>query len=381
MARNMNGKGVSLKDQLFNKERVEYLSECFIVVYPPFLKEDFMRDVLQELHLKELKQRIVLIAESLEKQLPQDFEAACKIIIQALPGECDPTLSDNDFGSFIFAPLGEYVVRNGLSLELLPVSLATLKAITTRFSMEDAIRYFINAFETETLIELSKWVDESHYHVRRLVSEGTRPLLPWSGRIGLSNERAILFLDILHSDSTRYVTRSVANHLNDISKKNPALVVSTLARWHTQGAQDSVELAWMTRHALRTLVKKGDNGALTLLGYSCVPKIVVTEFMVHRASQKITPGESLSFSCTISAEQDEKLIVDYRIDFVKANGETKPKVFKIKKCLLKKGESLRIQKTHRLLAEATTFRLYPGTHTVALQINGVQSERVQFEVT
>jgi hypothetical protein len=73
-------------------------------------------------------------------------------------------------------------------------------------------------------------------------------------------------------------------------------------------------------------------------------------------------------------------MIDYVIDFVKANGQTKPKVFKLKKIDVKKGETVTIQKNHRLLADATTFKLYPGEHRVSLQINGNKYDTQKFTI-
>ena len=107
----------------------------------------------------ELKQRIAHIATILEGFLDPDFRVAARQITTALPPPLDPTKTDDDFGDFIFAPLGEYVVRHGMERKCLKTSLKTLKALTQRFSMEDAIRHFINTYPDETLAELDKWSD------------------------------------------------------------------------------------------------------------------------------------------------------------------------------------------------------------------------------
>lgn len=367
-ARNTMKKSFSLKDHLFNEETVTYLGGLFSAVDSTFNTQGFVRDVMKELLTLELKARIVWIAEVLEMHLPKDFKKASKLIIKALPPRLNPSKTDDDFGSFIIAPLGEYVVRNGLDAKHIEISLETLLELTQRFSMEDSIRYFINTHEKVTLQKLDEWVTHEHYHVRRLVSEGTRPLLPWSGRITVNPRAALGFLDTLHSDKTRYVTRSVANHLNDISKKEPDLVIATLKKWNKKKLQDKKELDWMTRHALRTLIKQGDHEALLLLGYQSDPKIKVEQLSVLKP--KVTPGETLSFSFSITAQEDTELLIDYIIDFVKAKGKTKPKVFKIKKISLKKGETVSITKNHRLVADATTFTLHAGVHVLTLQING-----------
>lgn len=333
---------------------------------------------MKQLTKLELKERIVHLACTLEGFLSPDYRVAAQQIVAALPPPLDPTKSDDDFGDFIFAPLGEFVVRNGGSKQHLAVSLRTLKEITQRFSMEDAIRAFINEHPTQTMDTLAKWSSNSHYHVRRLVSEGTRPLLPWSKRLTIEPGSAMSLLDALHADPTRFVTRSVSNHLNDIAKSDPKAVVETLKRWKQEQKQDSAELAWMSRHALRTLIKQGDPQTLRFLGFRPNPKIKVSQFTIER--ERIKPGEAIEFSFVITAQRDEDLIVDYVIDFVKANGVLSPKVHKLKQVTVAKGEFAQLKKKHVLRANATTYTLYPGTHRVSLQINGTRFDTATFEL-
>lgn len=368
----------SLKDHLFNRERVAYLAKLFQDADPAFNAAAFRREVMKSLKELELKERIVHIATTLSGHLEDDFAKASNQILAALPEPLDPTRTDDDFGDFIFAALGEYVVRNGMAKQNVSRSLKTLREITKRFSMEDAIRYFIREYPDRTMKELEKWACDKNYHVRRLVSEGTRPSLPWSGKIGLAPQQTLPLLDQLHSDPTRYVTRSVANHLNDLSKTNPSLVVSTLRGWQAEGKQAEDELAWMTRHALRTLVKQGNEEALKLLGFRANPKVQVNRFVLHQTT--VRPGEAIAFEVGILADRAEKLIVDYVIDFVKSNGRTAPKVFKLSQLELSKGELRSIKKRHPFRANATTFTLYPGTHKLSLQLNGKVVASKDFEM-
>ncbi|MEY8839420.1 hypothetical protein AB9K41_10370, partial [Cribrihabitans sp. XS_ASV171] len=118
-------------------------------------------------------------------------------------------------------------------------------------------------------------VDHSHYHVRRLVSEGTRPRLPWGQGVSLAITDPLPLLDRLHADPTRYVTRSVANHLNDIARTDPHTVLDRLARWREEGRQRPEERDWIERHALRGLVKAGHEGALAHLGFDPDARIAV----------------------------------------------------------------------------------------------------------
>ena len=89
-----------------------------------------------------------------------------------------------------------------------------------RFSMEFSIRAFLNKYALETMQRVWSWATHENYHVRRLASEGTRPRLPWGYNVGLTTDDTLLILDMLYADQTRFVTRSVANHLNDIAKKS-----------------------------------------------------------------------------------------------------------------------------------------------------------------
>ncbi len=361
--------GFSLKDQLFNRDKVEYLAKLFAKQNAGFAQRKFVNSVMKQLQDLELKQRITWIAENLEAHLPGPFPEAVTQILNALPEPLDENKTDDDFGDFIIAPLGEFVVRQGMEQCHFELALHTLKEITKRFSMEDAMRAFIRKYPRETMAKLMEWTQDSNYHVRRLVSESTRPSLPWSGRIPLAIDATLPLLDALHADQTRYVTRSIANHLNDIAKKNAELVVKTLKRWQEEARQDQEELMWMTRHALRTLIKQGHAPSLNLLGYHHRPKISTSE--VRIAKRQLSPGETLEFTLDITALRQESLVIDYVIDFPKAGGKRTKKVFKAAKLRLAKGETRTVRKKHKLLAQATTFRLYAGEHGLTVQINGM----------
>lgn len=370
--------GFSLKDQLFNAERVTYLAGLFQDSHSAFNAEQFVRQVMERLPELELKQRIRHIAEVLRNFLSEDFRLAAGQIVAALPAPLDPSMTDDDFGDFIFAPLGEFVAHQGISRKHLKLSLKTLRELTMRFSMEDPIRTFINRYPDETLAVLHRWSADENYHVRRLVSEGTRPRLPWSARLDVDPTFAMPLLDSLHADPTRYVTRSVANHLNDVSRSEPAVVLQTLRRWKREARQQKAELDWMTQHALRTLVKQGDSSAMQFLGFRTAPMINIDEFAVSPAV--VRRGDAIEWELKVTASRPERLLIDYVVEFMKANGRTSAKVFKAKQLQLKKGEQKIITKKHVLRANATTFTLYPGTHSVSVQINGGIVCHAEFEL-
>jgi 3-methyladenine DNA glycosylase AlkC len=369
----------SLKDHLFNEAKIKKLALNIKAVYPSFKEREFVRVVVSKFPELELMQRIAHISAMLRTYLPHEYKEALAVLVDSLPPPCDPSLSDDDFGEFIYAPYGHFVSEYGCTKEYLNISLAAIKEITQRFSCEWAIRNFLNTFPRETLAELKTWARDSHYHVRRLVSEGTRPNLPWAKKVQLSSEETLVLLELLYSDRTRFVTRSVANHLNDIAKKEPKLVVETLRRWQVSGKQSESEVAFITKHALRTLVKQGNKDALLLLGYGST-NISLEAFSIDTSNVKI--GDALQFSCTLknTDKTAQNFVIDYIIHFKKANGTHAEKVHKLATKQLASKEVLSLTKKHPLRV-MTTRTLYKGEHKVTLQVNGKTFEAYTFLVS
>ncbi|MEX0319152.1 MAG: hypothetical protein AB3N21_14430 [Ruegeria sp.] len=365
--------GFSLKDQLFNAEKTRYLAELFAAAEPGFDAGAFEAQVMARLPELELKERINWIATCLAEALPGDLPEVAPVILRALPPPLDPSLSDDDFGDFIFAPLGEWVGTVGLDHREL--ALDVIEALTQRFSMEWAIRPFLNRWPGEVLDHMQAWCDHPHYHVRRLVSEGTRPRLPWGMAVTLDLTDPLPLLDRLHGDPTRYVTRSVANHLNDIAKKEPELVLKQLAAWREEGRQKPEELAWMTSHALRGLVKSGHPGAMAMLGFD--PDVVLEVAIVLNGEARI--GEALEFDLHLTAPERQPVLVDYIIHFQRPGGKVSPKVHKLKQAVID-GGALKLSKRHKLKGNATTFKLIPGPHRLEIQVNGRVRAGVDFEL-
>ncbi|MGI3168147.1 hypothetical protein ACRARG_03280 [Pseudooceanicola sp. C21-150M6] len=368
--------GYSLKDQLFNAEKVGYLAGLFRQVDPGF-DPQFEARCLSRFPELELKARIAWIADCLIPALPEHFPAAADLIEAALPPPLDPSLKDDDFGDFIFCSLGDYAVLRGLEQHR-DRALDLLEALTQRFSMEYAIRFFINRWPGESFARLEQWAGHDSYHVRRLVSEGTRPKLPWGQGIATAPDLPLPLLDRLHADGTRFVTRSVANHLNDITKSDPDTVLDRLSAWQGEGRQTPAELEWMTRHALRGLVKAGDPRALALLGYRADAPLTAS---LRLAAETVAIGQVLEVKAEISSPEDLPVIVDYVLTFHRPTGRPGRKVFKLKQTAVSAGRALKLAKRHPLKGDATTFRLHPGPHRVELQVNGRICASADFNLT
>jgi 3-methyladenine DNA glycosylase AlkC len=67
----------------------------------------------------------------------------------------------------------------------LDFSLKSFEEFTKRFSMEFAIRPFLKKYPKETLKYVKKWSVSDNYHIRRFACEGTRPNLPWGGKVDI----------------------------------------------------------------------------------------------------------------------------------------------------------------------------------------------------
>ena len=166
--------------------------------------------------------------------------------------------------------------------------------------------------------------------MRRLVSEGSRPLLPWGGNLTELLEPphpTLALLEKLHRDPSDYVRLSVANHLNDFSKHHPALVIATLTRWRDANPDDP-RLAKLARHACRTLLKAGHAEALEFHGYGAAKSLELEVFEL--AETTVKTGGSLGYRMILrnASRRPLKVMFDYAIHHRKANGSLSPKVFK-----------------------------------------------------
>ncbi len=368
--------GFSLKDQLFNADTLGQLGREYAVALPSVEADAVAAQALSGVAERSLLECLDWFADCLEPHLPSDFPTMAAALEAAMPTPLDPTLTDDDFGQFIHAVPGVLAVRHGLEAHP-DRALDLLYHATQRFSMEFYVRPFLNHWPDKTLARLQDWARDDNYHVRRLVSEGTRPKLPWAKAVTVGHASTMPLLDALHGDGARFVTRSVANHLNDIGKTAPDVVLDALARWRGAAVQTPRELDWMTRHALRSLIKDGHAPAMEMLGYAGDADVAVA---LSLASSQVKIGTALDLSVTLSAPKDTPVLVDYRIRFARPKGRRGEKVFKLKQGVVKAGQPLVMQKAHKLKGGASTFTLHPGAHEVVVQVNGVDRAAAHFDL-
>ena len=201
----------------------------------------------------------------------------------------------------------------------------------------------------------------------------SRAITNWAPRADVPTADIFSILETLRNDPTRYVTRSVANTLNDLSKLEPDQVVATLDTWCQQPGPDT---PWLTRHALRTLVKQDHQDALALLGYPVKPEFSVSGI---EAPTKVLVGEKLSYQCTLKSKDVQNLRIALRVHYLKANGTHTTRVFAVKDIAASKGEVVQIDKAISF-RPITTRTMYPGTHHIELVVNGVKRGKRTFEL-
>lgn len=361
-----------LKDVYYNPGFYQGLAEGFTEAYPKFKAQQFVEDAVSQLPKRELKQRITLTSELCRKYLPDNYKKALQILY-------DIRESITESFSYIFIP--DFVTRYGKGH--FDLSMQALKDFTCYASSELALRDFLNADLDRTLNYVYQWTEDDNYHVRRLASEGTRPRLPWAIRVPPLNSCPSLTLPVLealHLDREKYVQKSVANHLNDISKDHPDLMLDTIAAWDASHETT----AWIIKHATRSLIKQGHPRALAMLGAGQKPQVKLDgiRFQDSRSPGKsIQLGDYLKFSFTLQSlsKKPQQLIVDYKIHYVKKSGELKPKVFKLKTLQLEPDESTTLTKKH-LFQDFTTRKHYAGKHAVEIVVNGESMVKKSFQL-
>lgn len=347
-----------------------------VAVHPRFDRAAFVTSALRDYESLDLMPRGWHLARTLRRHLPDDFEHAVQILIDSLGPPLDRT---KDFGmsTFLYLPHVFFVAEFGL--DHFEASMQAQYELTQRFTAEYSIRPFLMRHQTATLRRLRSWVDDPSPHVRRLVSEGTRPRLPWAPRLKnfQDDPQPVLeLLELLKDDPELYVRRSVANNLNDIGKDHPTLLTDTAARWMVDATKNR---QWLIGHALRSAIKRSDPDALAVLGFGKSTKILIENPTI--TPQQVKLGETISFAFDLrnTSPKKQHLLVDFQIHFVKANGKTNPKVFKLKSVDLAPQASITMAKRISV-ANLTTRKHYPGTHAVDVIVNGVAQPLGSFEI-
>ncbi|GKU77958.1 hypothetical protein [Paenibacillus sp. L3-i20] len=328
----------------------------------------------------ELKPRIRRITETLGTSLPDDYEEALDILYRI----------DKECRGFPYLFFPDFVEVYGRAPRHWDQSMEALARFTKGSSSEFAVRPFILEHPDRMIPQLLEWADHPDEHVRRLSSEGSRPRLPWGQSLPLFKRDPspmIPLLEKLKADPSLYVRKSVANHLNDIVKDHPELVIELAEKW--KGSDPLTD--WIVRHACRTLIKRANPRVMALFGYSVQDNDVDAKQLVSEASILLSQagvaigGEiNLHYRIKLTEDLSEskrlKLRIEYGIDFVKSSGKTSLKRFLLSDREYARGDIAEGQRTHRF-ADLTTRKHYVGVHVFTLWVNGVEVARTELDVT
>lgn len=261
------GKGVPLK-QLFGRHAVALLAESFADAHDGFPAKAFARQALAGLDALELMPRATHLARVLAAHLPQDPADATRVLIAAMGPELGST-AGNGLAVFFYLPHVRLIQHH--LIDDFAHGMRANYEVTKRFSAEFSLRPYLLRYPEESLARLRGWARDANPHVRRLVSEGTRPRLPWAERLQPFQRDpgpTLALLELLKDDPELYVRRSVANHLGDIAKDHPRVAFATCARWldevRTAEPTRAGNRRWLVRHAVRLPAQQGVAAALRL---------------------------------------------------------------------------------------------------------------------
>jgi 3-methyladenine DNA glycosylase AlkC len=320
---------------------------------------------------RRLRDRVDIVRDALLADVPSGFPGAEAVVRDAL--------AVPQFGGWLIWPVSEFVatraIAGGADADF-DAGMDLLAELTIGLSSEFAVRDMLLARPERALDAMRAWARHDNEHVRRLASEGSRAYLPWAKRVPwlLAHPTATRgIVDALYRDGSEYVRRSVANHLNDLSRVDAAVVGEIARGWRLH---PDLHTPRVLRHGLRTLVKKADPIALELLGYSGAGLRVERPRLSHTV---VPAGGSVEFSAEVVNDgvTDALVAIDYSIGFQRANGSVSPKTFKLASRALAAGERVVVSRTHSF-RPITTRTYYPGRHFVTVQANGALSPPADF---
>jgi 3-methyladenine DNA glycosylase AlkC len=362
----------------FSPQLIRRLAADVVRVHPAFAVDRFVKEACSGLDSLELLDRGRHIARSLARYLPSSYSEAVAVVVRSLgPEHATDELLGVGMAPFFYLPHTIFVAEHGL--DHFDLSMHAQYELTKRFSAEASIRPYISKYPERTIGQLRSWAGDANPHVRRLVSEGTRLRLPWAPRVSWLDEnpeQVLALLEMLKDDPASLVRRSVANNLNDLGKVRPQLLIQTCRSWLVDAPAERRELV---EHALRSAVKRGDPEALRLLGYGQRPAVAVDDVNIAPRRVAIGGRVSIEFVLRSRSRAAQDVLVDLAVHFVKANGRSTPKVFKLKRVALPSRGRAEFA-TSVSLAVHTTRKPQPGRHHVDVIVNGSSMPIGDFQV-
>jgi 3-methyladenine DNA glycosylase AlkC len=360
-----------LLKNMYNYNSLRKLALDVQSVYNSFKVDEFLKSTMDKTWDDlELIARVRKISTTLGKFLPADYGEALKVLDKLVMNYG----SWLDVFSIFITDFVEVYGQDEINWDL---SIAAMERYTSYASAEGAVRPFIIKHEKRMMAQMYAWSKHENENVRRLASEGCRPALPWSQALtGFKKDPTPILpiLEQLKTDPSPFVRKSVANNLNDISKTHPDLVIKIAKDWYGENEYTD----WIVKHGCRTLLKQGNREVLAIFGCDDITSVDVRDFSLSATA--ISIGGDIIFSFTIFVNKATKVRLEYGIDYVKSKGKRNRKIFQISEISLKENERKNYKRKHSF-ANLSTRKHYPGTHSIALIVNGTERGKLDFELT
>ena len=335
------------------------IADTIVPIYSDFDRESFHhQDARRVRSARSDAAARAHIATALAEFLPEDRERALGILVDSL----GPEIEDAELtGMQTLAYLPHVYFMADHGIDHFEAAMQAQYEVTKRFTAEFSIRAYLVRYPQPTLDRLMEWTRDPNVHVRRLVSEGTRPRLPWAPRLRQFQEDPSPVLRPAGGVEGR--SRGIRTALGGEQPETTSPRITQSVLWRVAerwwgGA--SLTRERLVRHALRSLVKRGHTGALAVLGYT--PDSPASIRSVVCSPETVEIGGKVRIQVEVENPSDEKThaLVDLRIHFVKANGLTSPKVFKGRELALESGGAATVGKTVSLAQHSTRKHYTPA---------------------
>jgi 3-methyladenine DNA glycosylase AlkC len=350
---------------LLSREFVNELTRDIRKTSKKFDDAYFVKTTLKDWNQLELKDRTNRIAHGFHTSIPGNYEQQLQVLLSIHK-------SYKGLPAFVFPAFVEH-----FGIDFPEASFQALEHFTQLSTGEFAIRPFIRIHQKITERQILKWTKHSNQHIRRLSSEGIRPLLPWASplREYIDNPEFVLkVIERLMQDSSEYVRKSVANSINDISKNQPDEVLN-LVQKHL-GKNDVTDR--LLHHGARTLLKSGNQKVLKLFGHSHQIDTEVASVQLTPNTIRIGTAGQLHFNWKLKGKNREKIRIEYHIGFLKKNGTLSYKVFQVLRGVVEPGTHSVKRKLN--FTDLTTRKHLAGKHKLKIVINGVEKYSLDFNL-
>jgi len=356
---------MSLIKNIYNPAFYNHLAGYFARYIPDFNAQLFLKAIyVPTFEEMEWKERVEHSTSVLRHVLPPEYKTAVSVILQ-ITAAIQTDYPDEEKLAYVIFP--NFIAVYGL--DDFEASINAMEHITQFISCEFAVRPFMVKYPEQMLAQMTRWAQHPNYKVRRLASEGSRPRLPWAMALPLLKKDPTPVLPLLHllmEDESAWVRKSVANHLNDISKDNPNVFLAFVKEWKGQ----SKDIDALIKHASRTLLKQAHPEVVALFALNQTA-FSFSNFAIE--SPVVDWGNAVVFTFDVQNKSSNAVLLrlEYAMYYRKANGTLTKKVFKISERTVAAAEKINIRRRQSFKA-ITTRVYYPGEHRVAVIVNGVE---------